>query len=582
MELEEFAKKETLTGSEIAKVLQLTIDVSSTREFCTQARSNFEILTQTLLSVVNDKNSSLKNKTAALAGLSNFARHNGVKDHMQQILKKIDDSFETTLNDKEQGNENYGTQMPKLHSAMLVFLMRVFNYDVSAEEVMEYASGKLAFSIDILICILKVPTYEIKLIHNCASAFFGMTIKTSDDTKSNYQTRVEVLLEAVLRTNIIGIFSNAVLRQLRICHDNIKSMTVSISLHNIMKSLYKAIINLYRFSIQGRMATTLRQGLLVATSLIDSVVPSLVQLSTNEILNCFDNETGKEIHPPSDVCLSSVVSSLKIAAFSSFHMGSHSFILQQNNMMTVRVLLLPVSYLKNNLEVVSALLHYNVNIDSLSGNLNLSQEELNKIPDRCRSPSLIKIVSKLLAMMTCDDCHKIIVNMTTAGNSIPLAKDTTSYEILIQLLEGSSSPSDGKIESDAPISSAAVSPNNAHLEERLLKIDKQMERLEASSGDENISPSLRLLGDLPALGPSSPVSVAPMSDVNTNFVEISSVPQLPVSSTLLQPTSDPPAPPQLTSNASANIPPEFTCAINNHLMKQVVRAPSGHVFEKGI
>ena len=234
------------------------------------------------------------------------------------------------------------------------------------------------------------------------------------------------------------------------------------------------------------------------------------------------------------------------------------------------------------LELYSLLLHFNVNIDSLGGEHGLGVAGAAvDVPEACTSAVIIRMIGQMLSGLDTNELQTLWKNLAQNSNNIPLAKDNISYDLLSHLYEVAMTKRES---SGAPDDSERASPRHSIAEEedaKLDALDARMRALEATHPDmgtvrealQQTPPAeplnLRLLGDLPALGPSSPE--APKQ---ATVSEIEAV--VPARNVM------PKRAEQMWNSAlsDSSIPKEFLCAINGHLLKHPMKAPSGHIFEK--
>ncbi|KAJ9462565.1 U-box domain protein [Diplonema papillatum] len=598
-QLVKISAEKDLGSSQLSKVAQLSLDVVAVRTFYEQHHAAFKVLCESLLATLNS-DSSLKNKTAALASLSSFSRYKVARDDLYNILKKIDSSFEATLQEKVQGSEAFGTGLGKLHSTMLVFMMRVFGYRIRGEEVLEYANGKTAFALDLFSEVFKVPSYEVEILADCCAAILDLcspVVGKDGQADKAFAARVDQLIEAFLHKNIMAHASVAIRRKLRSSQDKSVRSVMPNALHLSIVSIIRATLNLYHFSSQGTQATALRQSLLVATDFICPVLPTYVKMCCEEIQRCVDDHDAKKyIDFVSPLLATGITWALKCMAFASFHLvGKHTVQLRVSNVITCTLLSLPIKeFVVQHHELYACLLHFNVNLDSLAGEHILPAGL--ELEDVCKSSVLLRVISQLLSALSCEESEALWKSMAAAGHHLPLARDTTSYDLLSHLFEASIK-GESKLPNTPP---DAINALDAQFLDNIAEaLDRRMELLEAERPDDHFAsmrkdlqhekakqatspqPHLKHLADLPslpALMPSAPCSPsrsvpAPMTEP-IQADEHSAAPVKPAAPARAQ---------ELWKSAvddAGDVPEEFRCAINGHVLNHPMRLPSGRVFER--
>eukprot|EP01064_Diplonema_japonicum_P004178 TRINITY_DN12735_c0_g1_i1.p1 TRINITY_DN12735_c0_g1~~TRINITY_DN12735_c0_g1_i1.p1 ORF type:complete len:620 (+),score=139.29 TRINITY_DN12735_c0_g1_i1:36-1895(+) len=558
--LRDAAACEELGSSMLAKTLTAAQDISNVRLLCNQHFEEFKKLNRRLVTVLNT-DSSLKNKTSALAALTTFARYKAGRDDLYDVIKTIDVGFENTLKEREQASESFGTALGKLHSTMLVLMMRVFGYRIRGLEVVEYANGKTAFAIDLLLEICKVPSYEPEIVANCCTAIADLADVESRDVKT-LRERIDSLIDLIQKYNVVSTVSGALQRYLNAAANKSSSSVMPNAVHTAVISFVVAIFNLYTFSSQGLTATALRQSLLISTDFLTSCIPAYIRLCIDEISRCIDLTTSEVVHPITPVLAVGITHSLKVLAFGSFHMGCATQ-LRVSNIVTCILLGLPIKeFVIKHLELYAYLFHYNVNIDALCGEHNLPEGIV--VTEICKSSTILRTTGQVLAALPNETAVKLWKLVASGSTHIPIAKDAVSFDLLGNLFDVSINSEAQRRE---PPKSIAVSGDIDCVTDEL---DRRMASLEADreSSKQEESKDLRLLGDLPSLL-STP---------------------MPKPSVMADTTQNPIKPPTLPKKAQevwvaaaaegSSAPAEFACAINGHFLRHPMRAPSGKVFEK--
>ena len=102
---------------------------------------------------------------------------------------------------------------------MLVLMMRVFGYRVSGPEVLEYASEKTVFALELLIEIMKIPTYETEVLANCCTALSDISTPgkaVSDaEAKKEYAVRVELFTDMIMSHNLVAVASAGIKKKIK-------------------------------------------------------------------------------------------------------------------------------------------------------------------------------------------------------------------------------------------------------------------------------------------------------------------------------------------------------------------------------
>ena len=249
-------------------------DSSVVRRFFREDAEGFEKAALLLTDTLNAQGGGSKVKTAALVILANFAKPKTTRDVLYNCLKRIDTMFEETLKEKETAAKDFGTTLGKLHATTLVLMMRVFGYKLSGADVLEYASEKISFALDIVLDVLKVPTYEAEIVANCCCVLSDLSSPLREAAADPAQMRafnakIELFMDSVMQHNIVSIMSAAIKRHVAkqvvpggSDDSSAKLRLLTHATHTAVVLLSKAVYNLYLFSPEETTAVAMRQSLL--------------------------------------------------------------------------------------------------------------------------------------------------------------------------------------------------------------------------------------------------------------------------------------------------------------------------------
>uniref|UniRef100_A0A7S1I5F1 U-box domain-containing protein n=1 Tax=Eutreptiella gymnastica TaxID=73025 RepID=A0A7S1I5F1_9EUGL len=510
-------------------------------------------------------------------------------------LQRMNKNWEQILTDKEQGRDLYGTSLGRIHEYMVVLLSRVCDYKFTTLQLIEFSSERLSFALFLLSTVMKVVGYEREFRMNCITILKGFSSPITYFTDGAVQhqefaDRINSLLSQVQRLNLLQVACDAVAPLV-----TSSPMFLDATTHIAAQQFMNFAIDVYRFATIG--ATGFRQTLLVNTAIVDRVVLPYLLRCMAVVAKHFQMQTAYDTDPKpipkmtKEVCVG-MRTALDFLALASFHMGSHSQALLPQNVFTLDILQLPVNeFLCQQPEILSRLLHVNVNLDSLAGEHGLPPAIVSRMTPGCQASNIMMHLAQLLAVLPMETLVQVYAGVIES-RAIPIAKDSTSFDILenliVQTTEAKQRGTDCGADTIPVLSSTDLDKLTADLDKQFEQLTMAKEEVQfikqALNGDLGSSDiqsrpstasqacSTRLLGALPSLNmtraaatPERPTTAeARSADIFTSQTVKLSMPR-----SIVAPMKGP-----------TGCPKDFKCAINGHVMKNPVDSPTGHTFER--
>eukprot|EP01061_Rhynchopus_euleeides_P005607 TRINITY_DN14824_c0_g1_i1.p1 TRINITY_DN14824_c0_g1~~TRINITY_DN14824_c0_g1_i1.p1 ORF type:complete len:617 (+),score=212.80 TRINITY_DN14824_c0_g1_i1:50-1900(+) len=539
-----------LADSDVRKLVDETEDAHA---FLNHGKYDAEVFRSFLKVVVdqlNHKDVHEHTKTRLLLVLNSCAMFRQARDDIFSAIKYIDVNMETSM--KVEGCMPFDSELGRMSEHMLVLLCRVQNFKVRAPDVLEFAEGNVQFAVQLLLAILlKEPPYEFELRVNCMTAMLGFShpatffsANPSEEVQeralTDFEDKVNHICKLTKRLLVVRVVATAVAPYL------LQDGPVLPVVHVACMSIMKFVTNIYNYSTQ--QATSFRQHVITSTSWVDQVVLPYVCKLIQQIAQSFSlheekmkvSDSFNPLQPPPRPCadlpkevVQGLLVSLRFLALVTFHMGSYGRNIRFINAFTYDLLKLPVEFVRPNIKLYAALLQFNVNIDSLSGEENLKQAQ--HLPSECSTDAIKSSLSGMFTALSEQSLVLLQQNFHKTTGTL-LARDVSSYNVLSDLLQEA--------------------------------IDNQgrAPQVPVVGGDD-----YRLLGDLP-----DPSRMSNAQDGGEKAADDLS--PVMMDDVLVRPKVESEA--HAYVQAEGDAPARFRCALNGHLMKEPVRSPHGHVFEK--
>jgi hypothetical protein len=468
---------------------------------------------------------------------------------------------------------------------------------------LEFGSGKLLFILEVMGLVLKVNSYEMEIRQNLISILLGFTrpdtyFDSGCRPPQEFAEKINLLLQFVTRMNYLQIVCDSL-------NNTIFTTTMMApSIHTTIQNLMTFVSNVYHFGTVG--ATGFRQSVLVSTPVLENIIIPY-------ILRCIDGITEAAASfnttntiaadaaiavsvasspPPHHIALLKTLQlSFSFLSLITFHMGSHCHRIRALNSFTHMLLQPPLRViLQTNITLFASLLRFNANLDSLAGEHAIETDIVNTISQCCTSSSLMMNLSQVLASMESAAIVQLHV-LFIKSSSVPIAHDTTTYEMIVNLCLQSAENRRPTMDDDTmsaplpPLDTSQLDAMTASLDNQLQVLEKGKEEIESiraslrsatsaescSSGKTTTNTTNKgsLLGALPPMKKISNNTTTSDNPLTTDEV-------LPITNNNLK------LPPSIASPTlpSADMPTEFLCAINGHVMKNPMNSPYGHVFER--
>eukprot|EP00756_Hemistasia_phaeocysticola_P024398 Hpha_TRINITY_DN15948_c2_g3::TRINITY_DN15948_c2_g3_i2::g.71103::m.71103 len=544
---EGFADGKVIPDKEVLRLVEVTDEYNHPTFF--QGGKYDEVTLESFLNIIvsqlNSKDCHEHKKTRFLIILNNCSMNRQTRPSIFSAMKSLDLAMETSM--KVEGTMPFDSELGRMSEHMLVLLCRVQNFKIRANQTLEFAEGNVQFAVQLLLAILlKEPPYEFELRVNCMTGLLGFSNPCAfftpeaagaiqEKALTDFEEKINQICKLTKRLLVMQVVAEAVNPHL------LQEGPVLPVVHVACQSIMKFVTNVFHYATN--QATAFRQHIITSTTFVDQVVVPYVCKLIHQVAKEYevhDQKVGvgggfNPLKPPPRSATvprevtQGLVTSLRFLALCTFHMGSYGRALRFVNSFTHDLLRLPLEFIDRNPAIYGALLQYNCNIDALAGEEGVSNA--GHLPHECRSDSIAEVTSKVASSME----RGGLVGLQRAFNRTQdtlLARDVASYQRIETIMQ------------DA--------------------LDSAVEVKESKGTGE-----YRLLGELP-----DPKS-AQREVEKKSGAELENEEAVDTDDRLVRPSAV-----AESVHAEGAAPSRFRCALNGHLMKDPVRSPHGHVFER--
>jgi len=493
---------------------------------------------------------------------------------------------------------------------ILLFLIRVKDYDLKVSDAMELMDGRVKFVIRGLAGLLRQKGYEPEVYANVLHIFNGLVepaalyanSEKDDMNHRAFSEHVDLVRELSLDLQL-DLFQ-VMIDHLDSPHDQKGDfITAHVSLrHSNMRAFISFTLKL---GLYGSPSTdsVFRKQFLVRDAEDEANSRGLAKLLMRyfescllEISNQKTQETGGEdkkgdLIPNADALLGLKLV-LRVLIYISFRQPSNLVLpLRYLNTTSAHFFMLfPKSLSSQPLNVSAQLLslvcQFNVNINSLVGEGELRAHRL-RVPPECK-PSVLKSIMNVCFEACTLELMEALREWMEAPSVNMVSRDFTTYHSIMRLID------DNIIALEKEQNKANQSFNYEEMEailsngldtlekeqQEILDLKSQLAELRSQSTTPRPRPnspvssvtaqSLTSLGDLPSLSQQTSITT------QLKGLEKMEIKELLTEQKVREQR-------QKTENAlikTGNVPSEFLCEINSHLMISPMRTPYGNVYEK--
>lgn len=477
----------------------------------------------------------LRRKTKFCLVLNNFALYSPVRDVVFASLDNLTSIFEAAI--KQEGTMPFDSELGRMSEHVLVLLMRVTNYTLSASAVHEFAEHNTQFAIQLLLAIvLKEPPYEFELRCNCINgllgftqpqAFFGAGDKIEEHSCSVFTQKIDFTLNLMLRLHAIQVVSD-------VLSESIFGVdTVPPHVRRAMNSVMKTIMNIFKFSSEN--STQWRQHILLSTTFLDGTVMFYIQTLVSELQAALEQPHVRI----SGELLQSLSLAFKFASFASYRLGEAASELRlycsffhDLTHQSIRPIVSDAKLSGQFMVMYINMFHLMANVDALGDESVLPPDELL---DELRSDALRQSLETFL-------------RAEVAGCGLPFTQAWQQQFKRIGTMDAVETPT-----------YAAIEGIFATLVQELSTQQQPAPAVAVTKATSAAAGGARLLGDMPSL--KKPSAAAKMS------VERAAA---PVKTRFAGTRKD---------NVEG-VDKDLLCALTGNVMKNPVSSPYGHTFEQ--
>jgi len=545
---EGFADGKILPDKEVLRLIDITDEYNHGTFFQggKYDEATLDSFLRVLVAQLNSPDCHEHKKTRLLIIMNNCSMLRSTRPAIFSAIKTMDLAMETSM--KVEGTMAFDSELGRMSEHMLVLLCRVQGFKIRANQVLEFAEGNVQFAVQLLLAVLlKEPPYEFELRVNCMTGLLGFSnpcaffspdeaASIQEKALTDFEEKINQICKLTKRLLVMQVVAEAVNPHL------LKEGPVLPVVHVACQSIMKFVTNVFNYATTS--ATAFRQHVITSTTFVDQVVVPYVCKLIHQVAKEFEVheqkvDIGGGFNPlkppprtaavPKEVTQGLVVS-LRFLALCTFHMGSYGRALRFVNSFTHDLLRLPLEgFIERNPAIYGALLQFNCNVDAFAGEEGVSNAV--HLPPECRSDAIAEVTTKVMSSMERDSLLVLQRSFNRTQDTL-LARDVASYQTIEGLIQ------------DA--------------------LERKAEVKESGASGE-----YRLLGDLP-----DPKSSQRDVERKTG-AELEKEEAVKTDDRLVRPSAAAEA-----VQAEGNAPSRFRCALNGHLMKDPVRSPHGHVFER--
>eukprot|EP00164_Ancoracysta_twista_P008157 GFYU01011718.1.p1 GENE.GFYU01011718.1~~GFYU01011718.1.p1 ORF type:complete len:254 (-),score=49.41 GFYU01011718.1:440-1201(-) len=222
--------------SSIEKMTQLSMSDQNLEQFFTNDDLSLRFLMK-LVNTLNACDESVALKTRILILFSNLSQFTEKRDLLMEAFFNVNEGFEQVLTDKEIGHKDYGQALGRLHELTLVILIRVSTNRLETRHLMDFVNGNLKLGMDLIVSVLRVPSYEDEVKLNTCHLLLGFTrpdtyFAPGDDITphgtADFTRRVDEISKFCVAKNVIEALTSS----LKVVKRDIGTRLISIELED--------------------------------------------------------------------------------------------------------------------------------------------------------------------------------------------------------------------------------------------------------------------------------------------------------------------------------------------------------------
>ena len=418
--------------------------------------------------ILNDEESTRKERVKALVVLSNLAIEEDNRDDLLDGIRQLSDTFENALIEKEEGSKNFSTKVGDMHQLVVLLFIRLMDYDFKTGDILDLFRYNFSLSLATIEISFKKVAYEDEVVLGLTRLLSGFAIPStyfsgkgrqsmSERDCSEFSEKINMFVDKLRASQIISTWVSAVMRRVKKSKVGIQQVHCEMVNHGL-----NAFTNAYNFTT-GNGATGFRQHLLVSEKL-----PSSILLPTlNAIITKYNEDMDQSIGPTTMVTIKNILKAFVLITFEMFSNTQHI----KNINITIDLLTNEKiqQCIQNDSSILALILLYNVNIDSLvnANNDDDKQQEIDNISQQINT-----------TWAKCQDKERVKRLFTTPG-TLPVSRQIFTYRYIYDML--------GCMEEEEEDEDEG---SNYDIEEKAEETTK-------NEGKEEEEKNFRLLGNLP-------------------------------------------------------------------------------------
>ncbi|CCW59599.1 unnamed protein product [Phytomonas sp. EM1] len=339
-------------------------------------RNISDIIVTRYLNNSNQNEVSLHCKTKFCILLNNFALYQPVRKAVFAALEKLTGVFETSI--AAESRMPFESELGRMSEHVLVLLMRCTDYNLKAAAIHEFTEGQTQFAIQLLLAILlKEPPYEFDLRCNCITGIYGFThpqafFTPEEDIRENscakFTEKIDFILNHMLRLKATQVI-NEVLKEAILEKD-----TNPIVLRRGVSDMMRSIMNIFKFSSNN--SSQWRKHVILHTRFMHEAVV----MHTQSLVKILQKQVMEVPFIVSMDLLKALILTLRFCVFASYRLGSFAVQLRSYYSSLVSLFELPIQtqladarQSRSFIDLYIAALHFLCNMNALDDTTPLEE-----------------------------------------------------------------------------------------------------------------------------------------------------------------------------------------------------------------
>eukprot|EP00943_MAST-04B_sp_MAST-4B-sp1_P005886 g5886.t1 len=176
--------------------------------------------------ILNDEESTRKERVKALVVLSNLAIEEDNRDDLLDGIRQLSDTFENALIEKEEGSKNFSTKVGDMHQLVVLLFIRLMDYDFKTGDILDLFRYNFSLSLATIEISFKKVAYEDEVVLGLTRLLSGFAIPStyfsgkgrqsmSERDCSEFSEKINMFVDKLRASQIISTWVSAVMRRVK-------------------------------------------------------------------------------------------------------------------------------------------------------------------------------------------------------------------------------------------------------------------------------------------------------------------------------------------------------------------------------